>query len=229
MPAPAEPPAHVPDERTAAVVREAVAETLRRHGADPEGAVALELRARVLAELFWREPEHALRPPDQSASASELLPGVRAGVRAAAVEDVPATTSPPTVPDDPLAWKLRERLDGLGREHQRWPELRELLVQLALRAPAPAPDPEPLAEPLCAEERETLDLLRRRVAKVERALEEARAAIAYVSSLETLDAGIASLYRSVQGLAPSDPHYAAKRGMLELVYRANVELRRKAG
>ena len=77
-------------------------------------------------------------------------------------------------------------------------------------------------------EAEAVDQLRRRIAKVQRVLEEARDAIARVSAMERLDPGIASIYRSVQGLASNDPLCVAKRKMLELVYRSNMELRRRA-
>ena len=71
-------------------------------------------------------------------------------------------------------------------------------------------------------------MLQRRASKLERALQEARTALAYVSGLEHVDEGLASIYRTVQGLAPDDPLHVRKHDALVSIFRANLELRQRA-
>ncbi len=216
------------DERLARIVRDVVLETLQRHGLDPvHGAeLAFELRARLLA-LLLLEPAAGARPfaerfPGQAATSAPPAP-------AAAPADAPpppaVAHAPWTGPRDPhVEEALRERLRGLSVAHERWPELSELLIELAQRAGRDGADS---ADPL--EDDAEIDTLRRRVKKLEMALEEARSTVTRVAGMEKLDPGLASIYRSVQGLLGTDPMREAKREMLELVYQANVVLQRKAG
>lgn len=69
-------------------------------------------------------------------------------------------------------------------------------------------------------------MLQRRVQKLEVSLQEARAALAYVSGLERVDGGLASIYRSVQGLASADPRREQKQGALQSLFRANLALQK---
>jgi hypothetical protein len=76
------------------------------------------------------------------------------------------------------------------------------------------------------EELGELDLLQRRASKLERSLHEARSALAYVSSLERVDPGLASIYRAVQGLGGDDPERGRKRDALERIFQANLKLQK---
>jgi hypothetical protein len=44
---------------------------------------------------------------------------------------------------------------------------------------------------------------------------------------KSADPGIASIYRSVQGIEPGERNYEKKRELLTVIYRANVELLRQ--
>ena len=204
------------DETIASAVRDAVLQTLDRHGisAESRDKLALELRARILAALFC-----------------ELSP-VAEGLDDAELASESSEPPPAPAPLDPWAWlipgespvenALGQRLRSLETNHARWPEVSRLLIQVALRTPCGDLD---ALEP----EDEETSLLRRRIVKLERALEEARATLEKVSVMERIDPGVASIYRGVQGLSKTDPLRQAKREMLELVFRANVALQRKAG
>jgi hypothetical protein len=97
-------------------------------------------------------------------------------------------------------------------------------VALALeRLTRVASEPEASVEDL-----RNLDVLERRAAKLAQALAEANAALAYVASLEYVDPGEASIYRSVQGLALEDPRRAQKSAALERIFAANLALQKPA-
>ncbi len=73
-----------------------------------------------------------------------------------------------------------------------------------------------------------LELLRRRANKLMRELRNARTELTRAEQRVTQDSGLASRYREVQGISAGEEHADAKRGMLEDIFRANLELRREA-
>jgi uncharacterized membrane protein YtjA (UPF0391 family) len=68
------------------------------------------------------------------------------------------------------------------------------------------------------------DILERRIVKLNQALAEAEHALEHVATTG-YDDGIASIYRTVQGLAPGEPGYAKKKAALGLVFLENLALR----
>lgn len=151
-------------------------------------------------------------------------------------EDPPTALAPersePLDPATRVLWtRLEERLTLLGGELAARVDLRQRLVELGLavlRAPAGPEDPhaEAGADGATSEELSTLDVLQRRAAKLERSLAEARAALAYVSGLERVETGIASIYRAVQGLGLEDPLRESKRSLLQSIFQANLSLQK---
>lgn len=101
---------------------------------------------------------------------------------------------------------LQARMKALVLETARL-ERRELLVGLT------------------AERDRQIDLLERRIAKLNRSLELSEAALHELAARKSLDAGLASIYRTVQGLAADDPGAAEKRVLLEELFVANLRLR----
>ena len=73
-----------------------------------------------------------------------------------------------------------------------------------------------------------VDKLERRVAKLVHSLEETEAALNRVAAMKNIDSGIASLYRAVQGLSPEESNRALKKEMMEMIFKANVELQKKS-
>lgn len=71
----------------------------------------------------------------------------------------------------------------------------------------------------------TIDRLERRVAKLITTLEQTELALRRAQVAQSLDTGIASLYRVVQGLSGIDPQAEQKRAMMREIFQANVELR----
>jgi hypothetical protein len=71
-----------------------------------------------------------------------------------------------------------------------------------------------------------IDLLKRRIAKLSAKLNEAEDRLAQSETVEDLESGLASEYRSVQGLAQGSEHYEAKKAVLKEIFDLNRELRK---
>lgn len=167
----------------------------------------------------------ALVAPSPSEGELELTPVAPPESEA---EDEPVPLFQPSDPAERvLALELEDRLARLGGPLAARTDLRQRLIELALGCPLPA-DLEGPSE-ATGDELLTLDMLQRRARKLELSLQEARAALAYVSGLEHVDVGIASIYRSVQGLTSSDPRREMKQGVLESIFRANLSLQKSDG
>ncbi|RME71030.1 MAG: hypothetical protein D6776_10805 [Planctomycetota bacterium] len=72
-----------------------------------------------------------------------------------------------------------------------------------------------------------VELLERRLAKVNRALAETEKRLEQVVKAKSVDPGIASVYDTVQGLDASDPAYGRKRELLHVIFLENLELQGK--
>ena len=69
-----------------------------------------------------------------------------------------------------------------------------------------------------------IDVLERRLAKLKQLLEATEEELARMIQEKSIDPGIASIYRQVQGISPAVRDYQRKRELLGLIYQANVEL-----
>lgn len=73
--------------------------------------------------------------------------------------------------------------------------------------------------------KEEIDMLQRRLAKVSRSLGMTEEALRSVRAGKSVDVGIASVYREVQGLDEGDPKGEAKRGLMTKIFEANIQLK----
>jgi GGDEF domain-containing protein len=82
-----------------------------------------------------------------------------------------------------------------------------------------------------AEDRHTseIDLYERRIQKLAQALSETEEELRRIANLKAVEPGVASAYRSVQGLDQAENQYAAKLSLLSKILQANLELRAKLG
>jgi diguanylate cyclase (GGDEF)-like protein len=78
-----------------------------------------------------------------------------------------------------------------------------------------------------AEVRAEIVRLGERVAELRRLLDADEQELARLIEQKSLDPGVASIYRSVQGLDPLARNFAKKKELLAVLYRANVELLRQ--
>jgi hypothetical protein len=212
----------LPAEELAALVSGIVRVTLdtRLAGALPEhrAALARELEARLVA-LFGGPPAQARAQECAPEAAPEAAPLEPEGPLAA----LPPGPLPSVAPAErALGLVIEDRLLRLGGDMAARADLRERLIGIALQWLASAP----AAASASGEELRSLDVLQRRAAKLEHSLKETRAALAYVSGLEHVDSGIASIYRTVQGLAIGDPERERKREALECLFQANLALQK---
>jgi|SRR5262245_4689034 len=74
------------------------------------------------------------------------------------------------------------------------------------------------------EDRLRIDQLERRLAKVTRSLEEAEERLARVWQENEVDSGVASIYRTVRGLAADAPQHSLKAALMHQIFEANLEL-----
>ncbi len=71
-----------------------------------------------------------------------------------------------------------------------------------------------------------IDRLQRRLSKLKSSLEESEARLLDASSTPTVDAGISSVYRTVQGIDQGDSQFDRKRELMADIFRANVALQK---
>jgi diguanylate cyclase (GGDEF)-like protein len=79
------------------------------------------------------------------------------------------------------------------------------------------------------EERRKVDLLERRIAKLTQQLGITEDELKRVASMKGVDLGVASIYRSVQGLADDASNKEKKREMMKVIFEANFELKKQIG
>ena len=77
------------------------------------------------------------------------------------------------------------------------------------------------------EERQQIDILERRVAKLRQMLGSTEEELHRLLREKGVDPGIKSIYSSVQGLSADSDSYAKKKDILGLIYEANVRLLEK--
>ena len=77
------------------------------------------------------------------------------------------------------------------------------------------------------EHQRQIELLERRISKLTQSLGMTEAELQRVLRAKSLDPGIASIYKSVQGLSGDEVQMELKRALMEKIFEANVELRKK--
>lgn len=191
-------------------------------------------RARLARELEARLLELLAAAPEGRGDARAAEPAAPVAEPASLpAPSLPAAEPEPVLPEhdlpehDGMQRALEERLLLLGGPLAARADLRRRLVDLVLQRLTSTPNTGETPPATGAELRD-LDVLQRRAAKLERSLQDARAAKAYVSGLEHVDQGIASIYREVQGLPSDDPRRERKRDVLARIFQANLALQKPA-
>ncbi|MEM9380499.1 MAG: diguanylate cyclase [Planctomycetota bacterium] len=110
---------------------------------------------------------------------------------------------------------------AVATERERWVEdLQSANAEIErLTAAPPGEDP-------AAYKRE-IDQLHRRIAKLSASLETTEQEIVRLRSLKTVDDGVASVYREVQGLEDTDARSEIKKELMGEIFRANLDLQGK--
>jgi len=118
---------------------------------------------------------------------------------------------------------LSELLAALDAERRENEALRE---RLRVLEPGSGPSAERNQRPAVPDEaaQERIELLERRLIKLRRLLSESEERLVRAGQVQESDAGVASRYRTVQGLADDAPERELKAGLMESLFRANLEL-----
>ena len=165
------------------------------------------------------EFERLPRPPAPSLAVPPLIPApIPARPRPAA----PALPAIHELPGATLEEKVRRLLRLAGGPGEHGALEREVLAILERTVSEARPRRSSRAE-VQAEIRE----LEARVAEQKRLLDASEEELARLIQEKSLDPGVASIYRGVQGLDPSERNFAKKKELLAVLYRANVELLRQ--
>jgi hypothetical protein len=78
-----------------------------------------------------------------------------------------------------------------------------------------------------SEHQRQIEMLERRIERLSEALGMTEAELQRALANQTLDPGVASIYKSVQGLSPTAVHAELKKALMSKIFEANVELRRQ--
>jgi hypothetical protein len=74
---------------------------------------------------------------------------------------------------------------------------------------------------------EKVDVLEKRIAKLNKALAESEGALRQLAELKSDDPGIASIYEKIQGLNLGDRYYSRKKELLEQIFLENLQIQKK--
>jgi diguanylate cyclase (GGDEF)-like protein len=72
-----------------------------------------------------------------------------------------------------------------------------------------------------------VDLLQRRISKLTQSLGMTEQELQRVMQSKGIDPGVASIYKTVQGLSEDEVHAELKKALMDKIFEANVELRKK--
>jgi len=178
-----------------------------------------ELRTpkQLVAVPAWIQQQHSselLQPPAEQAPAEPVPPPQ-------------APQEPSAQPEDPAVRTLSDKLYALiasdGADHSGITSEEKLLLFEALQAMMPQPD-KTLPE---SEYKRQVDVLERRLSKLQSQLGMTEEELKRVAKMKNIDLGIESIYRSVQGIADEEDQAELKREMMSSIFEANVQLKKR--
>jgi diguanylate cyclase (GGDEF)-like protein len=133
----------------------------------------------------------------------------------------PAQTAPPRSPQERLLELLSE--EGHSAEEFKGLDLDTVVRAIqSLREGSGAAGDGDLEEA-----RRRIDILERRIAKLTRILGVTEEELQRVAAMKGIDLGIASVYRTVQGLAADAAYRERKQEMMKVIFQANVTLQHR--
>ncbi len=79
-----------------------------------------------------------------------------------------------------------------------------------------------------SEYRRQIDTLERRIAKLNEMLAKTEEDLSSMAAVKSIDPGLASIHRTVQGVSPEDEAKALKKELMQKIFEANLELKNAA-
>ena len=191
-----------------------------------ENLAALTARAeRALAEALEaggdRVVESEVRPRIDATLAFVPAPGPSASALSVPRSPLPSVDQ---LGERPLADKVKALLELSGAGGQL-PALEREILRILEHTVAEIRRPRVSQ----AEVRAEIRVLEARIQDLKRMLSASEDELARMLAEKSLDPGVASIYRTVQGLDRSTADYAKKKELLAVIYKANVELLRELG
>jgi len=126
------------------------------------------------------------------------------------------------LPKGPLKDRIRVLFEAIGAGS---PELKNLELEVLGLAEKSLRDAREL-EAGGAEQGKQIGLLERRIGKLKGLLDKAELELQATARRKGVEEGVASIYRTVQGLAEGEGDFVRKREALTLIFEANAELQK---
>lgn len=184
----------------------------------------------VHSELYeFFQAKHERERRERGDVAPEFVPEL-APEPAAAVPAVPEPAAAPEALEPSMAEMQRDVLRGLVAEEgtkalQSARRAQEALVHAIEDMQAKGGDPN-LATELDSYRRQ-IDLLERRIAKLTQLLAMTEDELRRLIDAKSIDPGVSSVYRSVQGLDDAVANAKAKKELMKRIFQANLELKQQ--
>jgi diguanylate cyclase (GGDEF)-like protein len=144
------------------------------------------------------------------------------------VEPPPPTPADLRPPEDPALRTLSDKLYALiasdGADDAGITSAEKVLIFKALQSMTPAEPPAALPD---SEYRREVELLQRRLSKLQNQLGMTEEELKRVAKMKNIDLGVHSIYRSVQGLSDDEGQAELKRAMMSSIFEANVQLKKR--
>ncbi len=125
--------------------------------------------------------------------------------------------------DRMLSERVQEMFESMGQQVPDFGGHEQEVLSLAIRKM------EEERKDLVSQHREEMDALSRRMEKLAAGLEITEEELRRALAQKGFDPGVASLYRTVQGLEEEETDQELKRAMMSKIFEANLELREKRG
>lgn len=223
--------------RVAGLIEKAVNRTMiaRTLGDDPVDVEDFSVHARREFMAMLKGDEEQVRASEraveaQARGAIDKLESELAERRAAVAQEREAldqVTGAVGEADEELADKLRDLFVAWGGSPDDPSPLEREVIHLAvaeLRRERAAGSAARLAE-----KAKEMELLERRIAKLNQLLGETEAELRLARRRASLDPGVASIYEQVQGLDADDTDFEKKAELMASIFQANLSMRQELG
>jgi GGDEF domain-containing protein len=121
-----------------------------------------------------------------------------------------------------------DRIQAIFGSAERTPDVVRLEKEiLALAAKELHEERQKAVQAQVEEHRRQMDVLERRIAKLTSVLGMTEEELKRVMAMKNIDAGVASLFRTVQGLSASDDQAETKKAMMGEIFKANLAFQKR--
>jgi diguanylate cyclase (GGDEF)-like protein len=172
-----------------------------------------------LYQLFERRRKRTGETLDTFEPLKERPPEPRAPVPSQVIVEVPV----PSDPDRVLSESILAMLAAQGYSADALAELDEETIAQAIKHFHETRNRNFDGE--ADEARSQIEILERRLAKLTALHAETEEELKRIAAMKGLDLGVASIYRSVQGISDSSTHKEMKRMLMREIFEANFELK----